>query len=170
MADFLTVPLNKTHQKAAFKSGNLQLDTYLHRQAGQDVKRKVSACFIMATDMGIIKGYYTLSSASIPHEWVPDPIRKRLPPAYQSLPVTLLGRLAISLAYQGQSLGKLLLIDALKRSYLVSQHVASLAVIVDPINDEAISFYQHFGFQLLPDSGKMFLPMKTIGQLFPDLS
>ncbi|MEO1450833.1 MAG: GNAT family N-acetyltransferase [Bacteroidota bacterium] len=168
MADFLTVPLSRQHQRAAFRCGHPQLDTYLHRQARQDVKRKISACFVSVTPEGEIKGYYTLSNASIPYAWIPEPIRKRLPPAYTDLPVTLLGRLAISRDHQGQGLGKLLLLDALKRSYLVSRSVASLAVIVDPIDEAAIRFYQRYQFQLLPDSGKMFLPMKTIEPLFTD--
>ena len=41
-----------------------------------------------------------------------------------------------------------------------------MAVIVDPIDQEAIRFYKKYGFILLPDSGKMFLLMKTIAELF----
>ena len=41
-----------------------------------------------------------------------------------------------------------------------------MAVIVDPIDQEAIDFFSKFGFILLPVSGRMFLPMATIAQLF----
>jgi hypothetical protein len=41
-----------------------------------------------------------------------------------------------------------------------------MCVIVDPIDDNATQFYKKFGFVLLPDSGKMFIPMLTIGELF----
>ncbi len=44
--------------------------------------------------------------------------------------------------------------------------IRSLAVVVDPINEEAILFYRKYGFIQPPDSGKMFLPMKTISKLF----
>ena len=87
-------------------------------------------------------------------------------PKYKDLPVTLLGRLAIDEKFQGQKLGRLLLIDALKRSLDTSKSVASLAVIVDPLDQEASDFYFKYGFILLPDSGRMFLPMATIEQLF----
>jgi len=33
------------------------------------------------------------------------------------------------------------------------------------LDEETILFYQKFGFILLPDSGKMFLPMADIAQL-----
>jgi len=41
-----------------------------------------------------------------------------------------------------------------------------MAVIVDPIDESAIKFYEKYGFTLLPDSGKMFLSMKTVETLF----
>ena len=42
-----------------------------------------------------------------------------------------------------------------------------MAVIVDPLDDAAVKFYQKYEFIQLPDSGKMFLPMATIAELFP---
>jgi len=38
--------------------------------------------------------------------------------------------------------------------------------IVHPIDKKAEKFYEEYGFQKLSDSGKMFLAMKTIDQLF----
>lgn len=166
MNDFLTVPLHTTHKKANFRCGNERLDTYLHKQAKQDVKRKLAACFVLVDEKQAIKGYYTLSNAGISRDLIPEELKKRFPPSYQSLPVTLLGRLAIDEAYQGQGIGKLLLIDSLKRSFQVSRIIGSMAVIVDPIDEAAKQFYERYQFILLPSSGKMFLPMKTIGQLF----
>lgn len=40
-----------------------------------------------------------------------------------------------------------------------------MAVVVDPINEKAVDFYKKYGFEQLPDSEKMFLPMKVIEQL-----
>jgi len=63
-------------------------------------------------------------------------------------------------------LGELLLMDALKRSCDVARQIGSMAVVVDPLDKEAERFYQKYGFILLPDSGKMFLTMDSISQLF----
>jgi hypothetical protein len=41
-----------------------------------------------------------------------------------------------------------------------------MAVVVDPIDEQAQHFYGRYGFIRLPKSGKMFLPMKTLGDLF----
>lgn len=163
----ISEPLNSNHKKSDFSCGKEMLDSYIHKQANQDVKRKLSACFVVCergTDL--IKGYYTLSNNSISSSLVPGDIRKKLPRSYDSIPTILLGRLAIDGKFQGQGIGKLILIDALKRSYEISKTIGSFAVIVDPIDQGAEKFYSKYGFIKLPDSGKMFLPMKTIGQLF----
>ena len=166
MADYLTNPLDSKHKKSEFTCGNTYLDNYIQKQAKQDIKRKLSACFVLSNEENEIRGFYTLSNAGIPRELIPENISNKMPRAYESLPVTLLGRLAINEKSKGQGLGKLLLIDALKRSFEVSKVIGSMAVIVDPIDENAISFYNKFGFISLPDSEKMFLSMKTIEQLF----
>ncbi len=163
---YLTSLLNSDHEKAGFSCGNYMLDNYLQKQARQDMKRKLTACFILS-DEERIKGYYTLSSASIQRSQLPESIIKKLPPSYNDLPVTLLGRLAVDIKFKGQGVGKLLLIDALKRSFETSiTSIALMAIVVDPINSEAISFYSKYGFISLPDSGRMFIAMNTVAQLF----
>lgn len=164
---YLTELLNSTHNKKNFSCGKKLLDDYLHTQAKQDIKRRLSACFILSDDDDNVKGYYTLSSTSINRELLPETIIKKLPPSYHNLPSTLLGRLAIDNNYKGQRLGELLLMDALKRSYEASlSSIGSMAIIVDPLDAEAIQFYKKYGFIYLPDSGKMFISMDTVSELF----
>lgn len=163
--NYATVLLATTHEKRKFSCGNLILDKYIQKQAKQDVKSKVSACFIYLEDEQEVKGYYTLSNGSISNAQLPESFKQKLP-RYQDLPVTLLGRLAVDNKFKGQNLGKILLIDALKRSYDSSTSIGSLAVIVDPIDQMAADFYSKYGFILLPDSNRMFLPMATIEKLF----
>jgi len=157
--------LNASLNKKDFSCGKQMLDNYLHTQASQDVKRKLCVVFVLAED-DAIKGYYTLSNASVPAEFMPEAIKKKMPGSYKSLPVTLLGRLAVDIKFKGQGLGSILLLDALKRSFAVAgESLGSIGVVVDPLDEGAVAFYQKFGFILLPDSGKMFLPMADIAQL-----
>ncbi|MBD1431971.1 GNAT family N-acetyltransferase [Sphingobacterium sp. DN00404] len=157
-------PLNSSLNKKAFNCGKEMLDNYFHFQASQDVKRKLCVVFAMFEDT-TVKGYYTLSNASIPAEMMPESIKKKMPKSYEALPVTLLGRLAIDTKFKGQGLGSIILIDALKRSYDASKSLGSIGVVVDPLDSDAVAFYNKFGFILLPDSGKMFLPMADIARL-----
>ena len=163
---YITTLLKTTHEKAKFSCGKAMLDNYIQKQAKQDVRGRVSACFVLSDDDKEIKGYYTLSNGSIPRSQLPGSIIKQLP-KYKDLPVTLLGRLAVDNKFQGQKLEKLLLIDALKRSYdAASGSTASMAVIVDPIDQGAVDFYNKYGFIPLPGSTRMFIPMQTVEQLF----
>lgn len=163
----LTTVLDSTHPKQEFSCGKEMLDTYLHRQAKQDIDRKLSACFVLEdTETKLIQGYYTLANNSLPLSLVPPDLQKKLPKSYTAIPTTLLGRLAIDQRFQGKGVGKLLLIDALFRSYQASETMGSFAVIVDPLDEEAERFYFKYGFIQLPDSGKMFLAMQTIARLF----
>ena len=164
---YLTELLNAKHKKSEFLCGKAMLDRYLHEQASQDVKKKLTACFVKVDgDTGLLQGYYTLSNNGISKDFIPNEFQKKLPPSYTSIPVTLLGRLAIDARFQGQGIGKLLLLDALYRCFHLSQNIGSFAVVVDPLDEEAEAFYHKYGFIKLPDSGKMFLLMKTIEQLF----
>jgi GNAT superfamily N-acetyltransferase len=161
------VPLQNSHKKQDFNCGKPLLDNYLHRQAKQDIKRKLAICFVLVDENDTVKGYYTLSSAGTPAKDIPVEISKKLPASYTQLPVTLMGRLAIDTSAAGHGYGKLLLLDALKKSYEVSKTtIGSLAVVVDPIDADAVRFYEKYGFVLLRDSGRMLLGMRTIGELF----
>ncbi|MCF6294493.1 MAG: GNAT family N-acetyltransferase [Flavobacteriaceae bacterium] len=163
----LTESLNPNHQKKEFSCGKEILDNYLQKQANQDIKRKLSVCFVLNDkETNLLQGYYTLANNSIPQNLMPTEFQKRLPKSYTSIPTTLLGRLAIDNRFQGKGIGKLLLIDALKRCYEISKSIGSFAVIVDPLDEDAEKFYHKYGFINLPDSGKMFLPMNTIKTLF----
>ncbi len=166
MKKYLAVPLDSAHKRGEFNCGIELLNNYIKKQASQDVKRKLSTCFVLTDEDNVVFGYYTLSNAGISKKNIPEKLQKRLPESYSQLPVTLLGRLAVDSRKKGMGFGEFLLLDALKRSNYVSKIVGSIAVVVDPIDKQAIQFYLKYGFILLPDSGKMFLSLKTILRLF----
>ena len=164
---YLSEPLDSMHDRDNFSCGKDLLDNYFWRQAKQDVKRKLSACFVLIDEESKnISGYYTLSSNSISHDLIPDSFKKKLPKSYLSIPTILLGRLAVYNDFQGKGIGKILLIDSLKRCFDTSDSIGAFAVIVDPLDKEAERFYDKYGFIKLPDSGKMVIPIKTIKELF----
>ena len=150
------------HDRNSFSCGVAQLDDYFCRQASQDAKRKVAAPFVMLNEARQILGYYTLSAYGIRlNELTPDLARKL--PKYPLIPATLLGRLAVSRDHQGQKLGRLLLMDALYRSWKNSAQIASIGVVAEAINDAARQFYLHYEFiPLLEHPNKLFIAMATI--------
>ncbi|TAJ12633.1 GNAT family N-acetyltransferase [Marinilabiliaceae bacterium JC017] len=164
---YLTIPLDSKLDRKNFSCGKDLLDNYFRKQATQDVKRKLSVCFVLIDrESSSIAGYYTLASNSVSNSLIPDSFRKKLPRSYSSIPTILLGRFAIDKNFQEKGMGKVLLIDALRRCFNTSDSIGAFAVIADPLDKEAESFYEKYGFIKLPDSGKMFIPMKTIKALF----
>ncbi|MEO6130801.1 MAG: GNAT family N-acetyltransferase [Saprospiraceae bacterium] len=153
--------LNSIHQKNSFSCGKESLDHYIQKQASQDVAKGLSVCYILPDEFNLIIGYYTLSTLSISREEIPEDIKKKIPGSYNA-PAILIGRLAVNKSHHRQGIGELILFDALKRSFESSLKIGSMAVAVDPIDEEAIKFYARYGFILLPKSGKMFLSMKSI--------
>ena len=145
------------------------LDDYLHRQAGQDLKKHVAVPFVITPDESTIAGYYTLSRYAVQLGVIPPDVAKRLP-KYPMVPTTLLGRLAVSIAFRGQGLGATLLMDALHRSLTCSSEIASAGVIVDVKDPAAAAFYRKYGFLELPTiERRLFLPMGTVEELFRQL-
>jgi ribosomal protein S18 acetylase RimI-like enzyme len=158
--------LGPAHDRAHFSCGVPALDTYLQKQARQDVRRRVAVAFVATPDGKTIAGYYTLSQYSVELGVLPEEIAGKLP-RYPLVPATLIGRLAVSAAFRGQGIGELLLMDALSRSLKGSREVASAAVIVDAKDDGAAAFYRKYGFLELPKIAmRLFLPMATVEALF----
>lgn len=163
--------LSPSHHKTTFDCGKELLNQYLHFQANQDMKRKLSICYVFCAKNELtVRAYYTLSNHSIPISQFPEHIQKKLPKSYTSIPTTLLGRLAVDQTAQGQGLGKIMLLDALKRTFELSKVIGTFAIAVDPIDEAAASFYHRYGFTLLPDSEKMILPIGTLRTLFGEVT
>jgi predicted GNAT family N-acyltransferase len=164
---FKIEPLDsRKHLRPEFSCGKESLDNYIRQQASQDLKRQVATVFVLinAPDTAVL-GYYTLSAFTVDITQLDTAFAKKLP-RYPRLPATLLDRLAIDQNQKGQRLGELLLIDALKRSLNASNQVASLAVIAEAIDKDAVNFYTKYGFQPFQENPmKLYLPMSSIEKL-----
>lgn len=158
-------PLNSSHDRRAFACGVPVLDRYIREQASQDVKRRLSNCFVAVDrETGAIAAYYTLAASSVPLAALPEIETKRLP-HYPLLPATLIGRLAVDINYQGRQIGSALIVDAMQRS--IQAAPASFALLVDAKDDSAVAFYRKHGFIPLASRPlSLFLPIATALKLF----
>jgi len=162
----LTRPLEKHHNRANFDCGNESLNRYIREVASQDVKRGISYCWVLANEQDDILGYFTLSNSIIRIENLPLDLKKSFPKSGLEFPATLIGRLARDLNVQSKGIGRILLMEALELCYKVANsEIASIGVLVDPIDENAIAFYRQFGFEMLPEINRMFLPMGVVRKL-----
>ena len=156
-------PLDPSHDRASFSSGVEALDRYLQKQATQDIRRRVTACYV-AIDLTAIKiaGYYTLAAGGVPLTDLPEPLAKRLP-RYPSVPVVRMGRLAVDQANRGRKLGGALLWDAGTRA--LRSEIAAFAMVVDAKDEQAEAFYRHHGFVAFGSQARqLVLPLATFAK------
>lgn len=169
MAIFRVEPLSRKCDRTRFSCGVAVLDRYLTRQAGQDQAKNAAAVFLLVeSDGDRIAGYYTLSAFAVPLDDLPENTRKNLP-RYRAVPVAFLGRLAIDEAYQGRGLGGVLIADALEQVRTVQRYLATWAIVVDAIDENAARFYERFGFVRFPrTTNRLFLPLRSFRSAVPE--
>ncbi len=157
-------PLTRAHDRSAFDCGEPSLNRFLREAARQYAERDIGVTYVAVPAAGAstILGYYTLTMGEIGSALIPQ---KGLP-ARQSIPIVLLGRLAVSLQAQGQRLGEQLLFNALYNAQQASMRLGCFAVVVDALHDSAARFYARYGFlPLLDDPHHLFLPVKDIRRM-----
>jgi ribosomal protein S18 acetylase RimI-like enzyme len=151
--------LRASHNRQEFSSGVAALDRYLHELVTQDMRRRISNCFVACDAAGTIAGYYTLAAASLPLADLSPEERKRLP-RYGVVPAGLIGRLAVDRRFRGRGLGGALIIDAVGR--VAAADPAIFALIVDAKDDSAVAFYEHLQFRRFLSRGQsLYLPIAT---------
>ncbi len=158
-------PLDAAVDSAGFSCGHETLDAYIRRYATQDIRRDMARVFVASPEdePGRIAGFYSLSAGSVQATDLPEALRRKLP--RYPVPVALLGRLAVDLAFQHKGLGSILLADACQKVAQASAILAVAGIIVDAKDDSAAQFYRHFGFVPLPGApGRLMLSSRQFIQ------
>lgn len=132
----------KRHDRKSFVSGNEELDQFFQTQARQQMEKRLSVCFVMINGESKIIGFYTLSSASI------DTNESRISSSkYVSLPVVLIGRLAVHSHFQKRGLGGLMLVNIIERVRKLSEsEIGVKGIFVEPKSEEISLYYLKYGF------------------------
>jgi len=161
---FRLEPLGAEHERCLFRCGEDALDRYFQTQVTQDIRRRIANCFVAVENVtSLVAAYYTISAASIPLVNLPPDETKRLP-RYPTVPAVRIGRLAVDQRFQGRGLGAALLADAIRA---LKTDAAAFTLLVDAKNDQAIAFYQRFGFRILTSQPRtLFLPLATAQKVF----
>ena len=146
--------LEKGESLRDFSCGIPLIDTWARERAVSAVKHGTAVPYVSFTVEEEVAGFYTFSAYSIDRDDVPGGWLRRNTP--DRIPAILIGMLGVSRQFQGKGLGWKLLHDALTRARGISQQLGSRAIIVEPYDDSARSFYMHFGFSPIPGSNSMY--------------
>lgn len=146
--------LRPSDDRSAFRSGNIELDRFFQRFAGQNQFRIQLGVTHVALERGQVLGFATVSAAQVKLAHLPEAERKRLP-AYP-VPVIRLSRMAVATAAQGKGVGAALLrhVNLLAVELSVDK-IGCAGVLVDAKAD-ARGFYARYGFiDLEPQEGEL---------------
>lgn len=136
--------LRAEDNREGFRSGDVDLDRFFHKFAGQNQFRlHIGTTYVAVRGLEIL-GFVTLSATSITIKDLPKVARKRLP--NYPLPALRLARLAVAESAQGQGIGKQLLKAVFKIAHEMADRTGCVAVVVDA-KPAAISFYERYGFE-----------------------
>jgi ribosomal protein S18 acetylase RimI-like enzyme len=157
-------PLGKHHNRAEFSCANPALDDWFRHRASQDERRNVARVFVAIDEERGIVGFYSLSSFTLAIDDLPADTARKLP-RYDSIPAALIGRLARDHKARGLGVGELLLADAVHRILAAGRSMAVFAIVVDAKDDNAVAFYEGFGFLRFPTRPRrLFLPTATAAE------
>jgi GNAT superfamily N-acetyltransferase len=161
--------LEPRDDRTLFRSGNIDLDRFFQRYAGQNQFRHHIGTTYVAAQRDQIVGFVTVSSGEMVAEKLANSLRPRLPT--YPLPILRLARLAVDERFQGHGIGRLLLRSMLDLALEMRDRVGCIGVVVDAKPD-AVTFYSSLGFKPIdlisgalgdrPEPIAMFLP---IGQI-----
>lgn len=142
-----------------FSCGSEAIDRWVSSRAA-GARQAGTAVVYASFDGRRLAGFYTLSAQSVARGGTSGWIARNAP---LQIPVILLGMLDVDAAYRGTGLGRDLLVDAIRRAEDVAGQIGARALVVDPLDEAARSFYAHCGFEPLPGTGRMFARLRPRG-------
>jgi GNAT superfamily N-acetyltransferase len=164
------------HDRGAFSCGKEQLNRYLREVANRACERYTARTFV-AVEVDVVAlprpivGFYTLALCEY-HDKQMDPTTARALGVrnLKNVPAILLGQFAVSEGRKRQGIGTRLLAYAFREAFSIGCKAGGSCVVTDPIDDEARSFFKQHGFLELGDKRWLFMEMKTLERLFPDVA
>jgi GNAT superfamily N-acetyltransferase len=151
--------MTSEHELSEFDCGEPVLNEWLKHRAWQNESR-FSRTYVVCDDNRVV-AYFCISAGSVERAAAPGKLKRNAP---DTIPVSIIGRLAVSRNYKGKGLGADLLSDALRRIAVASQSIGIGAVLVHAKDDAAKRFYMGCAeFMEYPeDSRILFLPIETV--------
>lgn len=140
--------------RSAFRSGNIELDRFLARYAGQNqFRHHIGTTYVAVDEGGKITGFATVAASELATAHLPETKRRRLP-AYP-IPVLRLARLAVDEHARGQGIAQALLRAVFALAHRMAADMGCSGVVVDA-KLEAVDFYRKLGFvELQADAGQL---------------
>jgi GNAT superfamily N-acetyltransferase len=125
---------------------------------------RFSRTYVVCEEAKVV-AYYSISAGAVERRAAPRRVRRNAP---DTIPVSVIGRLAVSRSHTGKGLGADILADALRRVAVASQSIGIGAVLIHAKDDAAKRFYLRCAefIEYPDDSRTLFLPIETVVAAF----
>jgi GNAT superfamily N-acetyltransferase len=153
------VPLTAEHDVSDFDCGEPALNDWLRHRALKNESR-FSRTYVVCEGNRVV-AYFCISAGAVERMATPGKVRRNAP---DTIPVSVIGRLAVSRDHAGKGLGADILSDALRRIAVASQSIGIGAVLVHAKDEAAKRFYIRCAefIEYPEDSRTLFLPIETV--------
>jgi GNAT superfamily N-acetyltransferase len=162
--------LEPDDDRSGFQSGNIELDRFFIRYAGQNqFRHHLGTTYVAVDDDGSIAGFVTVTASELAPSDLPRKRSKALP--RYPVPVLRLARLAVDRRVAGRGVGSVLVQWLMLLAQRMAGEIGCVGILVDA-KPESLSFYEKLGFEPLqvvagqlgdrPSPSPMFLPLGTI--------
>jgi GNAT superfamily N-acetyltransferase len=153
------VPLIAAHDLSRFDCGEPALNDWLQQRALRNESR-FSRTYVVC-DGNRVVAYFCISGGAVERAAAPGKVRRNAP---DTIPISVIGRLAVSRSHAGKGLGADMLADALRRIAAASQSIGIAAVLVHAKDEAAKRFYMKYAefIEYPADSRTLFLPIETV--------
>ncbi|HMM93047.1 GNAT family N-acetyltransferase [Bradyrhizobium sp.] len=157
------VALTIEHDLSGFDCGEPALNDWLRHRALKNESR-FSRTYVVCEGNRAV-AYFCISAGAVERAAAPGKVRRNAP---DTIPVSVIGRLAVSRDHAGKGLGADILADALRRIAVASQSIGMGAVMVHAKDGAAKRFYMRCAefIEYPEDSRTLFLPIETVVAAF----
>lgn len=119
------------------------LNEFLSRYALKNDELGIGKTFVALNENNQIAGYFTLATAQVAYQEIPDDFKEKLPK--YPIPALRIARLSVNKDLKGKGIGKWLLAQAFIKAIHVADVTGLYFIIVDA-KETSKSFYEHYGF------------------------
>ena len=162
------VSVKEINPKSILKKFDCQveaLNEFLQRYALKNDQLGIGRTFVALSENNQAAGYFTLATAQVAYQEIPDDFKGRLPK--YPIPALRIARLAVDKDFKGRGIGKWLLKQAFIKTIQVADVTGLYFVIVDA-KETSKTFYEHYGFYKFQDRDlSYFIPVDTVRKATP---
>jgi predicted GNAT family N-acyltransferase len=152
------------HRTEKFDCGVPDLDDFIKNRAVEAGNLGVCRTYVLVLPNGQVVGYYTLSAWLIGIKEATPGILDGIIETH-SMPAILLGKLAVDKQSQDLGLSKILIRDAIEKTFTTAESVGVRAMALHAMTDRLVKTYGTYGFLPSSNAKKPHYLMASLNQL-----